>query len=138
MAQKAWKQYLTEEEYWSLGTDGRAQMDYWAQFKPKMCRELAEAGTLLEAIQTQSYYLDEMHESLLNSGLPEDAAMDFVREALYSQKPDDEYWDNDPLFLECLEEELRYQWAHSKTRLSFEEWKKKPKNIQYAKDLLKY
>ena len=46
MTQKAWKKYLTEDEYNSLTPEGKTQVKYWAEYLPEMCAEMKADGTL--------------------------------------------------------------------------------------------
>ena len=84
MAQKAWQEYLTKEQYDKLGPDGRMLADYWTQFLPKMCKQMHAAGTLVPTLQQNAEALEDYHVELLQSGLREYEALEFIKEQVYS------------------------------------------------------
>ena len=77
------KMLITEEQYNSLTVIGREIHRYWKQFKPEMYKEMAEAGTLLEVLQSEDRRLDEMVIDLIHSGLAEDQAKEIARAEIY-------------------------------------------------------
>ena len=84
MAQKAWQKYLTKEQYEKLGPDGRMLADYWTEFLPKMSNRMHAAGTLVPTLQQKAVELEDYHVELLQSGLREYEALEFIKEQVYS------------------------------------------------------
>ena len=89
MAQKPWMQFLTEDEYWSLPATGRTLADYWTQWRPKMCREMKAAGTLVQTLENEGYRLADLQVDLMQQGYPEDAAWEVVKQDLYALPPEE-------------------------------------------------
>ena len=58
-------------------------------FKPKMYKEMAEAGTLWEVLQSEDRRLDEMVIDLIHSGLSEDMAKEVARAEIYDPAEDE-------------------------------------------------
>ena len=88
MAQAAWKQYLTKEQYDKLGPDGRMLADYWTQFLPKMCARMHSEGTLIPTLQQKAEELLDWHADMLRQGLREYEALDFIKEEVYALPPE--------------------------------------------------
>lgn len=84
MAQKAWQKYLTKEQYEKLGPDGRMLADYWTEFLPKMSKRMHAAGTLVPTLQQKAVELEDYHVELLQSGLREYEALEFIKEQVYN------------------------------------------------------
>lgn len=85
---KPWKKYLTAEQYGDIGSIGRMMADYWIEFLPKMSERLHREGklypTLLEAGERLSNEMVEM----MQQGVPEDAALEIVKEEVYQLPPE--------------------------------------------------
>ena len=77
------KMLITKEQYHSMSPMGVELHDYWMKWKPEMYKEMAEAGTLLEVLQSEDLRLDEMVISLIHSGLAEDQAKEIARAEIY-------------------------------------------------------
>ena len=77
------KMLITKEQYSSLSFIGKEMHDYWMKWKPEMYKEMAEAGTLLEVLQSEDRRLDEMVIDLIHSGLSEDMAKEIARAEIY-------------------------------------------------------
>ena len=88
MAQKAWKKYLTEDEYNSLPPEGQTQAKYWAEYLPKMCAEMKADGTLYKRLSANGKRISEMRAQMASQGMPEWAAQEFVNEELYNPQPE--------------------------------------------------
>lgn len=88
MAQKAWKKYLTEDEYNSLTPEGRSQAKYWAEYLPEMCAEMKADGTLYKRLSANGNRISDMRAKMASQGMPEWAAQEFVNEELYSPQPE--------------------------------------------------
>ena len=84
MAKKPWEKYLTEVQYRQLGPDGRMLADYWTEFLPKMCARMHATGTLVPTLQQNAEALEDYHVELLQSGLREYEALEFIKEQVYS------------------------------------------------------
>lgn len=54
------KMRITKDQYWSLNPMAKELHDYWMNFKPKMYKELADSGNLLDLIQREGDRLNEM------------------------------------------------------------------------------
>lgn len=89
MAQKPWKKYLTEDEYWSLPATGRTLADYWTEFLPKMCDRMKSDGTLIPTLESEGYRLADLQVDLMQDGYPEDAAWEVVKQDLYALPPEE-------------------------------------------------
>lgn len=88
MAQATWKKYLTEEQYGELGPDGRMLADYWTQWLPKMCRRMHAKGELIPTLQSEADRLAEMHVEMLQNGMYEYEAMEFIKQEVYALPPE--------------------------------------------------
>ena len=88
MAQKAWKKYLTEDEYNSLTPEGKTQAKYWAEYLPEMCAEMKADGTLYKRLSANGNRISEMRAQMASQGMPEWAAQEFVNEELYNPHPE--------------------------------------------------
>ena len=77
------KMLITKEQYWKLSPMGVELHDYWMKWKPEMYQQMAEAGTLLEVLQSEDRRLDEMVIDLIHSGLSEDMAKEIARAEIY-------------------------------------------------------
>lgn len=88
MAQKAWKKYLTEDEYNGLTPEGKTQAKYWTEYLPEMCAEMKADGTLYKRLSSNGNRISEMRAKMASQGMPEWAAQEFVNEELYSPQPE--------------------------------------------------
>ena len=77
------KMLITKQQYSSMSPMGVELHDYWMKWKPEMYKEMAEAGTLLEVLQSEDRRLDEMVIDLIHSGLSEDMAKEIARAEIY-------------------------------------------------------
>jgi hypothetical protein len=83
------KMLITKEQYNSLTKIGREIHEYWMKWKPKMYREMAQAGTLWETLKHEDERLDEMACDLITvKGLSENMAMEIVRAEIYDEMAD--------------------------------------------------
>ena len=82
------KMLITQAQYNSLSPMGVELHRYWMNFKPKMYREMAEAGTLWPTLESEDNRLDEMVISLIHSGLAEDQAKEIARAEIYDEMMD--------------------------------------------------
>ena len=83
------KMLITKKQYSSLSPMGVELHRYWMNFKPEMYKELAEAGTLWEVLQSEDRRLDEMVIDLMHSGLAEDQAKEVARAEIYDLTEDE-------------------------------------------------
>lgn len=85
----AYRKFLTTEEYLNLPYPGKVLADYWAEFLPKMTAEMKADGTLLPTLQKRGTELFDMEMELIEEQkIPVDAAWEFVKEEIYSLKPE--------------------------------------------------
>ena len=82
------KMLITQAQYNSLSPMGVELHRYWMNFKPKMYREMAEAGTLWPTLESEDNRLDEMVISLIHSGLAVDQAKEIARAEIYDEMMD--------------------------------------------------
>ena len=79
------KMLITKAQYNSLSWIGQEMHDYWMKWKPEMYKEMAEAGTLWEVLQSEDNRLFEMVIDLIHSGLAEDQAKEVARAEIYGE-----------------------------------------------------
>ena len=79
------KMLITKEQYSRLSPMGVELHQYWMNFKPKMYKEMAAAGTLWEVLHSEDQRLDEMVIDLIHSGLAEDQAKEVARAEIYGE-----------------------------------------------------
>ena len=77
------KMLITKEQYSNLSPMGVELHQYWMNFKPKMYKEMAAAGTLWETLLSEDRRLDEMVISLIHNGLAVDQAVEVARAEIY-------------------------------------------------------
>ena len=77
------KMLITKEQYSNLSPMGVELHRYWMNFKPKMYREMAAAGTLWPTLLSEDRRLDEMVLNLMYSGLAVDQAVEVARAEIY-------------------------------------------------------
>lgn len=83
------KMLITKEQHNSLSPIGVELHRYWMNFKPKMYKEMAEAGTLWEVLQSEDKRLFEMVADLITvNGLAEDQAKEIARAEIYDEMMD--------------------------------------------------
>ena len=79
------KMLITKEQYSNLSPMGVELHQYWMNFKPKMYKEMAAAGTLWETLLSEDRRLDEMVISLIHNGLEVDQAVEVARAEIYGE-----------------------------------------------------
>ena len=79
------KMLITKEQYHSMSPMGVELHDYWMKWKPEMYKEMAEAGTLWEVLQSEDNRLFDMVVDLIHSGLAEDQAKEIARAEIYGE-----------------------------------------------------
>ena len=85
----AYRKFLTDKEYCQLPYPGQVLADYWAEFLPKMTAEMKADGTLLPTLQKRGTELAEWNLQMIEEQkMPVDAAWEFVKEEIYSLKPE--------------------------------------------------
>ena len=85
----AYRKFLTDAEYCQLPYPGQVLADYWAEFLPKMTAEMKADGTLLPTLQKRGAELAEWNLQMIEEQkMPVDAAWEFVKEEIYSLKPE--------------------------------------------------
>ena len=77
------KMLITKEQYSNLSPMGVELHQYWMNFKPKMYKEMAVAGTLWETLLSEDRRLDEMVIDLIHNGLAVDQAVEVARAEIY-------------------------------------------------------
>ena len=82
------KSLLTKEQRNQLGILGIEQDDYWREYLPKMYKRMAENGTLFDRLKSRNDRMQEMMEDLMNQGLQEFEATEFVNEVMYDLEPE--------------------------------------------------
>ena len=82
------KMLITMEQYHSLSPMGVELHRYWMNFKPEMYKEMAQAGTLWEVLQSEDNRLFEMVCELMQNGLAEDQAKEVARAEIYDEMMD--------------------------------------------------
>ena len=83
------KMLITEEQYHSLTPIGKEIHKYWMDFKPKMYREMEQAGTLWETLSSEDKRLDDLACNLITvQGMSVDMAMEVVRAQIYDEMMD--------------------------------------------------
>ena len=82
------KSLLTKEQEKELGSLGWEQNEYWRKYCPKMYKNLAESGDLFRLLKHRDEQMEEMMQDLMNQGLYENEARDFVNEIMYDTAPE--------------------------------------------------
>ena len=84
MAAKAWKKYLTEQEYAKLPYVGRVMADYWTEWLPKTCQHLLKEGeNLAEFFDRKGNEDADLQMDLMRQGMSEDGAWEIVKEEIF-------------------------------------------------------
>ena len=82
------KSLLTKEQTQELGIMGLDQNDYWRKYLPKMYKSLAESGELFPLLKRRNDRMEEMMQDLMNQGLYENEAREYINEIMYDMKPE--------------------------------------------------
>ena len=82
------KMLITKEQYSSLSPIGVELHRYWMNSKPKMYREMAEAGTLWLTLEIEDNRLFDMICEMMQNGMSEDMAKEVARAEIYDETMD--------------------------------------------------
>lgn len=83
------KSLLTKEQESALGLLGMEQEEYWRENLPKMYKNMAEKGTLFPRLKARNDRMQERMVDLMNQGLQEFEAREFINEMMYDLEPEE-------------------------------------------------
>jgi hypothetical protein len=75
-----------------LGSFGLQMKEHWRKYRPRMYRELEQAGKLDEAVRNAAALTNDAYAQAIRAGLNPDQARELVREewAFLSEESDEE------------------------------------------------